>query len=72
MHGIEEHTVKNLKLGTVAGLVQSHRDLIVCIMHQYALYGKARPFIPLLNLNILEIKWMINLEKLVVNNALQL
>ena len=40
VHGIEEHTVKNLKLGTVAGLVQSHRGPIVCIMHQYALYGK--------------------------------
>ena len=42
MHGIEEHTVKNLKLGTVAGLVQSHRGLIVCFMHQYALYGKGK------------------------------
>ena len=38
VHDIENHAVKNLKLGTVAGLVQTHRGSVVCIMHQYAIY----------------------------------
>ena len=42
LHGIENHAVKNLKLGTVAGLVQTHRGSVVCIMHQYAIYGKGK------------------------------
>ena len=42
VHGIEDHTVKNLKLGTVAGLVQTQRGSVVCIMHQYAIYGKGK------------------------------
>ena len=63
VHGIENHAVKNLKLGTVAGLVQTHRGSVVCIMHQYAIYGKGKQFTLHHNLNTLETRLMTGQEK---------
>ena len=40
VYGIEGHAVKNLTLGTVAGLVHTHKGPVVCIMHQYIIHGK--------------------------------
>ena len=40
--GIANHTVKDLRISTVAGLVMSHKGPVVAIMHQYAHYGKGK------------------------------
>ena len=40
--GIEDHTIKDLRIGTVAGLIQTQRGPIIGIMHQYAIYGKGK------------------------------
>ena len=40
--GIEDHTITNLRIGTVAGLIQTQRGPIIGIMHQYAIYGKGK------------------------------
>ena len=38
--GIEDHKVKDLKIGTVAGVLQTQKGLIVGIFHEYAISGK--------------------------------
>ena len=40
--GIEDHTITNLRIGTVAGLIQTQRGPFIGIMHQYAIYGKGK------------------------------
>ena len=40
--GIEDHTVNDLPIGTVAGLVQTQQCPVILIMHQYAIYGKGK------------------------------
>ena len=40
--GIEDHTVRGLPIGTVAGLVQTHKGKAILILHQYAIYGKGK------------------------------
>ena len=42
VHGIENHKVQGVPIGTVAGLVETHRCKVILIMHQYAIYGKGR------------------------------
>ena len=42
--GIEDHTVQGLPIGTVAGLVETHKGKAVVILHQYAIYGKGKTF----------------------------
>ena len=37
--GIEDRTVKDLKIGTVAGVVTTQRGPVVIIMHQTAIFG---------------------------------
>ena len=41
--GIENHTIKKVPIGTVAGLVQSNQGPIILYMHQYAYTGKGHP-----------------------------
>ena len=38
--GIEDHTNTNLRIDTVARLIQTQRGPIISIMHQYVIYGK--------------------------------
>jgi hypothetical protein len=38
--GIDNHHVNDIGIGNVGGVVQTHRGLVIAIMHQYALLGK--------------------------------
>ena len=40
--GLANHTVKDLRIGTGAGMVMTHVGPIIIIMHQYAYYGKGK------------------------------
>jgi hypothetical protein len=40
IHGIDNHHVTNIPIGTVGGVVNSQKGSIIIIMHQYALMGK--------------------------------
>ena len=40
--GIENHQVKDLKIGTVAGVVQTQHGSVVIILHEYAIFGKGK------------------------------
>ena len=40
--GLANHTVKDLRIGTGAGMVMTHVGPIIVIMHQYAYYGKGK------------------------------
>jgi hypothetical protein len=40
--GINDHTIRDLPIATVAGVVQSHLGPICIIMHQYAYHGKGK------------------------------
>ena len=40
--GIDDHTVKDVPIGTVVGLTKTQRGPVNLIMHQYAIYGKGK------------------------------
>ena len=40
IQGIDNHQVTNVSIGTVAGLVNTHKGPVVLILHQYALVGR--------------------------------
>jgi Reverse transcriptase (RNA-dependent DNA polymerase) len=40
--GINDHTLSNLRVATVAGVAQSHLGPVCLIMHQYAYHGKGK------------------------------
>ena len=49
--GIEDHTITNLRIGSVAGLIQTQRGPIIGIMHQYAIMVKESQYTHLPNLS---------------------
>ena len=40
--GLADHSVTDLRIGTAAGVVNTHRGPACIIMHQYAIYGKGK------------------------------
>ena len=46
MSGINNHTICDLTIATVAGVVESHLGPICLIMHQYAYHGKGKTIHP--------------------------
>jgi hypothetical protein len=40
IQGIDNHQLTNVPVGTVAGVVQTNKGLVVAIMHQYAIVGR--------------------------------
>ena len=40
IQGIDNHQLNNISIGTVGGVVNTHKGPAIIIMHQYALFGK--------------------------------
>ncbi len=40
IQGIDNHQMTDLEIGTVGGVVRTHKGPVIAIFHQYALYGK--------------------------------
>jgi hypothetical protein len=40
IEGIDNHHLNDIGIGTVGGVIQTHRGPVIAIMHQYALLGK--------------------------------
>ena len=69
--GIGGHEITDLKIGTVAGVLQTvHHGPIVGIFHQYAYHGKGKTIHSVGQFEAYKIKYMTRVNALVAYNKL--